>query len=93
MENYEERFEHYLQGHFHPDVAPQARREVRLGHITMEAFLRLAGVFQANHEAFDNDLAVDGRVDFHEGWDSEGSYITIERTEQAQQEFDFRTAQ
>lgn len=55
MKSIKEQFEHYLQGHIHPDVQPAARRitHPELGRISMEAFLDVAGIFQANHEAFD----------------------------------------
>lgn len=53
QEGYVERFETYLQSHVHPDVQPQARREVQLDHVTMETFLRLAGIFEANQEAIE----------------------------------------
>lgn len=52
----ENAFETYLQGHIHPEVQPLFRREVKLGTISMEGFLRLARHFQANHEAFDAQL-------------------------------------
>lgn len=57
----EHQLEHYLQGHFDPDVAPQVRREINLGTVSIEGFLRLADVFQANHEALD-ETALDGRL-------------------------------
>lgn len=62
MHEFEHQLEHYLQGHFHPDVAPQVRREIRLGNVSIEGFLRLADIFQANHEALDSD-ALAGEVD------------------------------
>lgn len=53
----EHQFEHYLQGHIHPDIQPVVRREVKLGTVSMEGFLRLAtDVFQANHDAMDDTL-------------------------------------
>lgn len=59
---FEHQLEHYLQGHFHPDVAPQVRREINLGTVSIEGFLRLAGVFQANHDAIDGDMVRDGSI-------------------------------
>lgn len=56
--NLEHQLEHFLQGHFHPDVAPKVRREIRLGTTSIEGFLRLAEVFQANHEALDASMVM-----------------------------------
>lgn len=55
-QGFEGQLEHYLQGHFHPDVAPQVRREIQLGTISIEGFMRLADIFKANHEALDDGL-------------------------------------
>lgn len=63
MEGFEAQFETYLQGHIHPDVQPAFRREVKLGTVSIEGFFRLAEHFQANHDAFDSDLAQQDRGD------------------------------
>lgn len=52
----EQDLEHYLQGHFHPDIAPHVRREIHVGMVSIEGFLRLADIFQANHDAMDAEL-------------------------------------
>lgn len=90
--DFEHQLEHYLQGHVHPDVQPQVRHEIRQGHLSAEAFLRIADVLQANHDAFDRDLEIGQAV---VGWSQEGEYIdshaqVIERTPVAQQDFDRR---
>lgn len=55
--DFPERFETYLQSHIHPDVQPAARRltHERLGSVSMEAFLDVADIIQASHEALDAD--------------------------------------
>lgn len=65
MEDFEHRLEGYLQGHFHPEVAPLVRREIKLGSVSIEGFLRLADIFQENHMALDEQMALqtDTRVD------------------------------
>ena len=72
-EDLEHRLEHYLQGHFHPDVQPSVRREIRVGTVSIEGFLRLTGVFQANHEALDASMVI-----------QEDTLPVIERTDVAQ---------
>ncbi len=71
----EHKFEHYLQGHFHPDVQPSVRREIRVGTVSIEGFMRLADVFQANHEALDDQMVQEAR---------EQGLPVIERTDTAQ---------
>lgn len=94
MEDFEHRFEHYLQGHIHPDVQPLARRLTHptLGRISMQSFLEVADLFQANHEAFDHDLDQGQAV---VGWTPDGEFVDnhaplLERTFVAQQDFDRR---
>ncbi len=58
MNDFEGRLEAYLADKFHPNVAPHIRREIALGTISIEGFLRLADVFQANHDALDADMLV-----------------------------------
>lgn len=64
-QGFEHQLEHYLQGHFHPDVAPQVRREIQLGTVSVEGFMRLAGIFQANHEALDADCQMAEVIPLH----------------------------
>lgn len=77
MSTFEDKFERFLQSHIHPDVQPAARRitHPELGRISMEAFLDVAGIFQANHEAFDEQMIAEAR---------QQGLPTIERTEAAQ---------
>ena len=62
--DFPERFETYLQSHVHPDVQPLARRAVQVGQVSIEGFLEIASIFQANHEALDADAVtgVDERI-------------------------------
>lgn len=60
--DFPERFETYLQSHVHPDVQPLARRAVQVGQVSIEGFLEIASIFQANHEALDAD-AVTGAAE------------------------------
>jgi len=83
--DYEHQVEHYLQGHFHPDVQPDVRREIRLGTSSHEGFLRWARIFKANHAAFDAQMEHEGVA---AGFDSTGEYI--ERTPVAQADFEAR---
>lgn len=90
MSDFEQRFETYLQGHIHPEVQPLVRRAVRVGQVSMEGFLDIAGIFQANHEAFDRDLDEGGA---QVGWTPEGEFVDshapiLERTPLAQQDFE-----
>lgn len=94
MSEFTERFEVYLQSHVHPDVQPAARRltHVKLGSMSMQAFLDVAEVIQASHEAFDRDLDEGGA---QVGWTPEGEFVdnhaqVIERTPLAQADFDRR---
>lgn len=65
-DTFENQLERYLQGNFHPEVAPLIRREIRLGTVSVEGFLRLADVFHANHEALDEELADQGMLTFED---------------------------
>lgn len=94
MEDFEHRFEHYLQGHLHPEVHGAARRLTHetLGSMSIEAFLAAADIFQASHEAMDRDLD-EGQAEV--GWTPQGDYVdnhapVIERTPLAQQDFERR---
>jgi hypothetical protein len=89
MEDAEHAFEHYLQGHYVDEVAAKVRREVRLGTVSCEGFVRLDRLFSENREALDDRLAEESVV-FESGYDSEGRYIQLERTPVAQEYFQQR---
>lgn len=61
----EHQLEHFLQGHFHPDVQPLVRRAIKQEVFDAAGFLAMADIFQANHEALDGQLAqqTDTRID------------------------------
>lgn len=74
--------EHYLQGHMHPDVQPLVRREIRLGTVSIEGFLRLADVFQASHEAYDSQLVDEAQAELP--FDDDGVVVQVDFTTREQ---------
>lgn len=62
MEDPEHQLEHYLQGHYDPEVASKVRREIRLGTVSCEGFMRLDRIFHENFEALDEHM-VTGEIE------------------------------